>query len=143
MAKIKTHATALSVDKFLNGVKSEAVRNDCWTIVAIMQAATKAKPVMWGPAIIGFGHSILKYPDGREVDWMQVAFSPRKQAITLYLSTGFDGAEELLANMGKYTRSKACIYVKCLADIHLPTLRKLINAAAKHRKVNKKLSRMK
>lgn len=132
MAELQTKRTKASVDKFLNSIKDEQVRNDCWTIVDIMQKATKAKPEMWGPAIIGFGKHRYKYPDGREMDWMITAFSPRKQNITLYIMWGLrDNDRELLAQLGKHSCSPSCLYIKRLSDVHLPTLKKLINASVK------------
>jgi Domain of unknown function (DU1801) len=134
MAELKTKRTDASVDDFLNSIKDDQVRQDCWTIADMMQKATKAKPQMWGPSIIGFGNHRYKYPNGREMDWMLIAFSPRKQNITLYLSRDFEGYDELMEQLGKHSSSKACLYIKRLSDIHLPTLKKLINASVKHLK---------
>ena len=47
--KLKTHPTKASVDDFLNTIENDQVRDDCRAIAAIMEKATKAKPVMWGP----------------------------------------------------------------------------------------------
>jgi hypothetical protein len=132
MAEIKTKLNDASVDDFLNAIKDEQVREDCWAIVDIMQKATRAKPQMWGSSIVGFGSYRYKYPNGREMDWMLVAFSPRKQNITLYISPGFEGYGELLAQLGKHSCGKACIYIKRLSDVHLPTLKKLINGSVKN-----------
>lgn len=131
MAEIKTKLNDASVDDFLNAIKDEQVREDCWAIVDIMQKATRAKPQMWGSSIVGFGSYHYKYASGREGDWMLVAFSPRKQNITLYISPGFEGYGELLAKLGKHSCGKACIYIKRLSDVHLPTLKKLINGSVK------------
>ena len=132
MADIKTKRNDASVDDFLNAIKDEQVRKDCWVIVDIMQKATNAAPKMWGSSIVGFGSSHYKYASGREGDWMQVAFSPRKQNITLYISSGFEGRDELLAQLGKHSCGKGCVYIKRLSDVHLPTLKKLIKASVKH-----------
>jgi len=134
MAELKTKRTDASVDDFLNSIKDDQVRKDCWTIAEMMQKATNAKPEMWGPSIIGFGSRRYKYPNGREMDWMVIAFSPRKQNITLYLSRDFEGYDELMEQLGKHSCSKACLYIKRLSDIHLPTLKKLINGSVKHLK---------
>lgn len=66
MAELKTKATDASVDDFLNSIKDEQVRKDCWAIADIMQKASKAKPQMWGSAIVGFGSYVYKYASGRE-----------------------------------------------------------------------------
>jgi hypothetical protein len=131
MAELKTKRNDASVDDFLNSIKDEQVRQDCWAIVDIMQKAAKAKPQMWGPSIVGFGAYRYKYPNGREMDWMLVAFSPRKQNITLYLKQGFEGCDELLAQLGRHSCGKGCLYIKRLSDVHLPTLRKIISESVK------------
>jgi len=132
MAEIKTKRNDASVDGFLNAIKDEQVREDCWVIVDIMRKATRAEPQMWGSSIVGFGSRRYKYPNGREMDWMLVAFSPRKQNITLYIWPGFDGNDELFAQLGRHSRGKGCVYIKRLSDIHLPTLKKLIKGSVKH-----------
>ena len=58
-------------------------------------------------------------------------FSPRKQNLTLYLMSGFKRYDELLAKLGKFKRSKACLYIKRLDDVHLPTLKALIRESVK------------
>lgn len=124
MADLKTRATKASVTSFLNGIKDEARRRDCKTLVTLMTKATKAKPVMWGPAIVGFGDYHYKYASGREADWFETGFSPRKTALTLYLMGGKD--EKLLAKLGSNTTGVGCLYIKRLDDVHRPTLEKLI-----------------
>ena len=129
MAEIKTKATGSSVAAFLNAVKDEQVRNDCWMIAKMMEKATKSKPKMWGPSIVGFGSCRYKYPDGREMDWMLIAFSPRKQYISVYSYPGIKGRKELLAKLGKCSGGKSCINIKRLSDVHLPTLKKIVEAS--------------
>ena len=132
MAELKTKLNDASVDDFLNAIKDEQVRQDCWTIVEMMRNATKAEPKMWGSSIVGFGSYHYKSVSGREGDWMVVAFSPRKQNITLYISSGFEGRDEMLAQLGKHSCGKGCVYIKRLSDVHLPTLKKIVNASVKH-----------
>jgi hypothetical protein len=132
MAELKTKRNDASVDDFLDSIKDEQVRKDCRAIADIMQKAAKAKAQMWGSVIVGFGSRRYKYASGREIDWMLIAFSPRKQNITLYISSGFDGYDELTAKLGKHSSGKGCLYIKRLSDVHLPTLKKLINASVKH-----------
>jgi hypothetical protein len=132
MSELKTKPNDASVTDYLNAIENDQVRQDCWTIVDIMQNATNAKPQMWGTSIVGFGSYHYKYTSGREADWMLIAFSPRKQNITLYIMAGFEQYEELLAKLGKYTLGKSCLYIKRLSDIHLPTLVELIQASVNH-----------
>ena len=127
MAELKTKPTDVPVADYLNAIENDQVRQDCWIITGIMQAATKAEPVMWGDSIVGFGTYHYVGKSGREGDWPLISFSPRKQNISLYIMSGFEQYEELLAKLGKYSRSKSCLYIKRLSDVHLPTLEKLIH----------------
>ncbi|HXX45608.1 MAG TPA: DUF1801 domain-containing protein [Candidatus Acidoferrales bacterium] len=129
MAEIKTKLTKSSPADFLNAIKDHQVRKDCWTIAAIMEKAAKAKPKMWGAKIVGFGDCRLRYPNGREMDWMLVAFSPRKQYIALYTLPEFPGRKEIMAKLGKHSGGKSCVNIKRLSDIDLPTLKKLVEGS--------------
>jgi hypothetical protein len=126
MAEPKTKPSDASVSDFLDAIPNDQVRKDCWEILEIMHDITQAEPVMWGDSIIGFGTYHYIYKSGREGDWPIAAFSPRKQNITLYIMSGFDQYDQLLGNLGKYTTSKSCLYIKRLSDVHKPTLVKLI-----------------
>lgn len=85
---------------------------------------------MWGPSIIGFGSQPLRYASGRELVWPVIAFAPRKRELTLYLTAGLaEGA--LFKKLGKFKTSKACLYIRRLSDVDLPTLEKLIAASVK------------
>jgi hypothetical protein len=132
MAELKTKLNQASVDDFINAIQDEQVRQDCWTIVNIMQEATQARPQMWGSSIVGFGSYHYKYASGREADWMLTGFSPRKQNITLYIMAGFEQYDEMLAQLGKHTCGKSCLYIKRLSDIHVPTLKQLVQASVQH-----------
>jgi hypothetical protein len=138
VAQLQTRKTKASASSFLNGIEDDQKRKDSKAVAAIMQKATGAKPAMWGPAIIGFGSSTYVYPDGREMDWMLVAFSPRKQNLTLYLGGGFPEYDSLLKKLGTHSCSKACLYIKRLSDVHVPTLTKLVQASVKHARKKRK-----
>jgi hypothetical protein len=132
MADVKTQKTAASVKDFLNSVPDEGKRRDSFALVKLMREVTGSPPAMWGPSIIGFGSYHFKYESGREGDWMLVGFSPRKQNLTLYIMSGFDGYAELLGKLGKYKMGKACLYVNRLGDLHLPTLKELLRRSVAH-----------
>jgi hypothetical protein len=129
VAEIKTKKTAVDPAAFIAAIKDERVRADCWTVAKMMQKATKSKPKMWGPSIVGYGSCKYKYPDGREMDWMLIAFSPRKAYISVYAHPSHAGRKELLAKLGKCGAGKSCINIKRLADVDLPTLQKIIDAS--------------
>jgi hypothetical protein len=127
MTELKTKRTAQSVDAFLRGLKDEQRQKDCRTVAALMKRVTGKKPEMWGPSIVGFGSYHYKGASGREGDWFLTGFSPRKQNLTLYLISGFKGAEGLLKKLGKHSKSGgSCLYLKRLADVDLEVLRQLV-----------------
>lgn len=132
MAERKTAPTKASVEDFIDSHDSEQVRDDCRTLVAIMRKATKAKPEMWGTGIVGFGRYRWRGAGGNEVEWMITAFAPRKSNLTVYLWPAFDGKDELLAKLGKHSSGKGCLDIKRLSDVHLPTLKALIDASVRH-----------
>ena len=107
-AELKTKVNKASVEGFLNKVKDEAIRNDCFEILKIMKQVTKEEPKMWGSSIVGFGSYHYKGKSGREGDWMLTGFSPRKQNLTLYLLGGFDEQKDLLKKLGKHKTSVGC-----------------------------------
>ena len=136
MAKteIKTKQTDASVEDFINSVENEERRTDAFRVLEMYKRITGEEPKMWGPGIIGFGNSIYKYPDGREMDWMLAAFSPRKQNLTLYVICDSPKQPELLAKLGKHTSSVSCLYIKRLSDVDEKVLEKLIKDAFQHSK---------
>ena len=127
MAALKTKANNNSVSEFINALTDERKRDDSFALCKIMEEICQAKPKMWGDAIIGFGDKDLVYPDGRRMDWMVMAFSPRKQNLTLYLDGG--STHPLLSKLGKHKTSKACLYIKTLKDVDLDVLKQIITDA--------------
>ena len=132
MAELKTKRTTASVSAFLKRIPDPARRRDCLTIKRMMEQVTRSKAKMWGPSIVGFGTYKYQYPNGREAEWMLTGFSPRKQNLTLYIMSGFEQRDELLNKLGKHKTGKACLYINRLDDVHLPTLKKLIQHSFKH-----------
>lgn len=126
MAELKTQKGDGDVEAFISGIQDERRREDSKALVALMERATGEEPAMWGPSIIGFGDLHYKYESGREGDWFRVGFSPRKQSLTLYVTDYIQEDDPLLAQLGKYTTGKACIYVKRLDDVDHEVLEKLV-----------------
>lgn len=124
MPKNKTQPTSVKVDLFLDGVQEDQKRKDGWELYRLMERIVGAPGQMWGTSIVGFGEFHYKYASGREGDWFLVGFSPRKNALTLYLmcdlsQLSFDG-------LGKYKKGKGCLYIKRLSEVNWNCLEKLI-----------------
>jgi hypothetical protein len=134
MAELKTKATNASVDKFLASVKDEQRRKDCLTIVDLMRKVTKAEPKMWGSSIVGFGDYRYVYDSGRELDWFLTGFSPRKEALTLYLMPGSVEYSAALKTLGKHKTGKGCLYIKKLDDVDQGSLKTLVQESVKKAK---------
>ncbi|MBL8299023.1 MAG: DUF1801 domain-containing protein [Rhodanobacteraceae bacterium] len=126
MSDLKTQPTQATLAAFLAAVADPARRADCAAVAKLMQKITGEKAVIWGTGIVGFGRYRYRYESGREGEWPVVGFSPRKNDLTLYLMCGFDGAEALLARLGKHKTGKSCLYLKSLASVDLEVLEELI-----------------
>jgi hypothetical protein len=131
MAELKTKVSKASVAGFLNRITDEQKKRDCLALVEVMQSAAKAKPEMWGPAIVGFGRYHYKYPSGRVGEWFVAGFSPRKQNLTLYIMPSLKRYADQLQKLGKHTTGQSCLYVKSLDGIHMPTLKSIVRQAFK------------
>ncbi|MEU4693028.1 DUF1801 domain-containing protein [Actinoplanes sp. NPDC023714] len=132
MAEPKTSRTGQSVAAFLAAVPDPVRRADTQAAAALIQEVTGAEPVMWGSSIVGFGVYHYRYATGREGDWPAVGLSPRKQALTLYLSAGFASYADLLARLGPHRTGKSCLLLKRLADVDQDVLRELVAAGYEH-----------
>jgi Domain of unknown function (DU1801) len=130
MAVQKTKPTPASVDEFVKAIGDPKRREDCLTLIALMKKTTKCEPKMWGSSIVGFGDHHYRYESGREGDTFVLGFSPRKDAITLYLGPAIDRLQEILDQLGKYKTGKGCLYIRRLDDVDESILATLLKNAA-------------
>jgi hypothetical protein len=131
MARNKTTETEYSIIDFINTAPDEAKRKDAFELLEIMREVTGFEPKMWGSGIIGYGKYHYRYESGHEGDAPLAGFSPRKDAISLYLTSSFEDKQELLSKFGKHKAGKGCIYIKKLTDIDLEILKSMISASVK------------
>jgi hypothetical protein len=134
MAENKTKATDADVYEFINNVPDERKRQDSFALLELMREVTGEEPKMWGSSIVGFGSYHYKYASGREGDAGLTGFSPRKQNLTIYITSGFEQYADLMQNLGKHTTGKSCLYVKRLSDIDMDVLRELVRKSVDHMK---------
>ncbi|HKJ19581.1 MAG TPA: DUF1801 domain-containing protein [Woeseiaceae bacterium] len=132
MAENKTQATGASVAAFINSIDDKQQRADARKVAAMMRKATGKSAKMWGPSIVGYGAYHYKYASGREGDFLMTGFSPRKQALTVYVIPGFTPFEALMNKLGKYKTGKSCLYIKRLSDVDEKILEQLIDRSVKH-----------
>lgn len=126
MAHNKTKPTPKDVSEFIAGIEDTRKRADCLELMKLMHEKTGEPAKMWGPSIVGFGNYHYKYESGREGDFFLTGFSPRKQALTVYIISGFEKHAKTVAELGKFKTGESCLYVKSLDDIDRKVLEKLV-----------------
>ena len=129
MAENKTKATTASVTEFIKSIDDKQMRADVRKVAAMMRRATGKRARMWGTSMVGYGTYHYRYASGREGDYMITGFSPRKQALTVYIMPGFSSFSKLMAKLGKYKTGKSCLYIKRLADVDETLLERLIDGS--------------
>jgi len=134
MAKNKTSETTASIRDFLEKINDPLKRKDSYAIAALMEKQSGFEPKMWGTAIVGFGSYHYRYESGHEGDAPLIAFSPRSNAISLYMASDVETKEKLLQQLGKYKTGKSCIYIKKLEDVNIGVLIQLIDHSLVHMK---------
>ena len=132
MAELKTKANDASVENFLNRVPNARRREDAFRILKLMKTVTRKPPRMWGPSIVGFGQYHYTYATGHEGDICMTGFSPRSQALTIYVMPGFDRYAALMKKLGKYKTGKGCLYINKLDDVDMDVLRQLVTESYRY-----------
>lgn len=127
MSDLKTKPNKLSVRNFIEDNTDGQKKIDSFKLLEIFNEVTNEEPRMWGSSIIGYGTYHYVYKSGREGDWMLTGFSPRKAKFSIYIMSGFEKFEALLAKLGKFKTGKGCLYVNKLSDIDLEVLKELIS----------------
>jgi len=133
MAELKTKVTVASVSKFIKSITDQSAKHDCETLIRIMKRISKEDPRMWGTSIVGFGSYQYHYDSGREGDWFRIGFSPRKNAISIYVNTGFKEMAAELKNLGKHKTGVCCLYIKKLSDVDQALLTKILSGGYRQR----------
>ncbi len=134
MAEPKTQATEQDPQDFLNAIEPDRKRNDGFALLAMFRQVTGEEPVMWGTSMVGFGRYHYKSEKSRqEGDWPLVAFSLRKQNLTLYIMHGNTDNQDL-TKLGKHKAGMGCLYIGKLADVDLEVLAALIKTSFEYMK---------
>jgi hypothetical protein len=128
MYELKTKATEVSVDDFIDRVPHPQRREDARKIRAMMERVSGEPARMWGPSIVGFGRYHYRYASGHEGDMARIGFSPRAKELVLYLLSD-STPEDLMARLGKHKTGKCCLYIKRLSDVDEGVLEELTRAS--------------
>lgn len=129
MADQKTRPTKVSVTAFIAAVPDARRRAEAKQLLKVFRAATGKRPVMWGPTIVGYGSYHYKYASGHEGSCCLAGFSPRKAAISVYITAGFAEMGPLLKKLGPHKRAVGCLYLKRLDDVDLQVLEQMIRTS--------------
>ena len=124
--EVKTKPQRTSVDAFLKSVEDGRRRRDGEIMLAMMKDITGKEPIMWGSSIVGFGQYTYTNRSGHVDVWPRTGFSPRKQALTVYLMPGFGQQGDLLSKLGRHKKSVSCLYLPSLDDVDLDVLRAMV-----------------
>jgi hypothetical protein len=141
MAEIKTKPIDSDVDKFLMNIEPEKRRADSIIIKKLFDSVVTEKVTLWNNNMIGYGSFHYKSDRSKQEGvWPLIAFSPRKQNITIYIMSGANNYENLLRELGKYKISSgSCIYINKIEDINLEILKKIISASVSDMKKKYKI----
>lgn len=127
MAELKTKPTTQKAEDFLSKVTPEQKKKDSFELLELFKRVTGESPVMWGSSIVGFGKYHYKSErSSQEGDWPLTGFSPRKQNLTIYIMSGFEGFGDLLKKLGKHKKSVGCLYINKLTDVDKKVLSQII-----------------
>lgn len=125
---MKTVATGASVSEFIDAIDDAERRRDCKALVKLMRKVTGKKPVLWGESMVGFDVFTYGRRNGQRFEYFRAGFSPRKQALTVYILPGYTDFSKILARLGPHKTGKSCLYLKRLADVDLAVLEELVRA---------------
>lgn len=115
-----------SVEAFVASLADERTAADTAFLIDMMRRISGHEPELWNVGTIGFDSYHYKYESGREGDCQAIGFYPRKGRITIYLMDGTVRYAELLAELGKHSTSRVCLYINRLSDVQLPVLEQIV-----------------
>ncbi|WP_057935732.1 DUF1801 domain-containing protein [Algoriphagus resistens] len=129
MSELKTKATDLSVEDYLQSVENPQRKADGLKLLQLFKEETGEEPVLWGPSIVGFGKMSYTYASGKEMEWFPVGFSPRKQSLSIYIMLENKKLEPFLNKLGKHKKAKGCIYINKMSDVNEEVFREMIRTS--------------
>ncbi len=125
---------ATTVAQYLDAVPAERKELIQALHAFIQKSAPTLKP-HFAYNMLGYGAFPYKNAKKEMMEWPVVSLANQKNYVSVYVCAIKDGAyiAELYAKeLGKVSDGKSCIRFKKLEDVHLPTLKKVLEFAAKH-----------
>jgi len=126
MYELKTQKTDASVLKYISSLENEKRKSDSFKLINIIKKVTNEMLKLWGTSIIGYGS--MKYTNStkKEFEWFKFGFSPRKNALTLYV-TAYSEYIYQIADSNGLKHGKGCIYIKDIEKIDEKVIEEMIN----------------
>ncbi len=124
---------AKTVKEYLAAVPAERKELILFLHEFIQKSVPKLTPHM-AYNMLGYGSFPYVNYKKETVQWPVVALANQKQYVSVYvcaLDAGQYIAEKYAKELGKVSVGKSCIRFKKLQDVHLPMLKKVLQAAAK------------
>jgi hypothetical protein len=125
---MKTVATKASVKAFIDSLEDPERRKECKALARLMRRVTGKQAVMWGDSIVGFDKYKYQRANGQAFEYFRTGFSPRRQALTVYIMPGYTDFSKILARLGPHKLGKSCLYLKRLSDVDAEVLEELVRA---------------
>lgn len=116
----------ITVEQYVESLGDGQLKEDTQKLIAMMRTISNEEPILYGFGTIGFGVYKYEYVSGRKGEAHTIAFYPRKGKITIYLMDGTARYSELLAKLGKHTKTGYCVYIKMLEDIDVTVLEQIL-----------------
>lgn len=126
MAENKTQPTLLDPDKAIAEITDDKRRHDVETLDALLLRLSGSSPVMWGPAMFGYGTYQYRYASGRQGEFFRCGFASRSRDLVVYVMSGFGGLEDELDRLGPHKTGKSCLYLKKLDAIDMAVLERIL-----------------
>lgn len=125
---------AKNVKEYLAAVPAERKELMLQLHQFIQKAAPKLKP-HFASNMLGYGSFPYRNYKNEKITWPVIALANQKNYVSLYVCSIDHGqylAEKYKKELGKVSVGKSCIRFKKIEDVHLPALKKVIQAAAKN-----------
>jgi len=124
---------AKSVKEYLDAVPKERKEIILYLHDLIQKTAPQLKSHL-AYNMLGYGSFLYKNNKKEMLSWPTIGLANQKNYISVYICAVDDGqyvAEKYKDGLGKVSVGKSCIRFKKLEDVDIPTLKKVIKAAAK------------
>jgi hypothetical protein len=115
-----------AVRDFIASMDDEQTRADSLVLIDVMRRISGHEPRIWNVGTLGFDSYHYKYESGREGDSHAIGFYPRRDKMTVYLMDGTARYSDLLAQLGRHSTSRVCVYLKRLSDVDLSVLEQIL-----------------